>query len=143
MERLGRKCCMAWDDFCAAVKRSVNPSTAGPKRPAGEKVEKGHFVDLLDLRQIEPEVRSSMTRLAMDRPMAWAVAFVARRAKSVALWRSRKAGSASQGGGSSAGLSRKGSFILSPHSRGGAEMSGHGLVQGQHLLISLLLRAIN
>uniref|UniRef100_A0A8C0YKX0 Uncharacterized protein n=2 Tax=Cyprinus carpio TaxID=7962 RepID=A0A8C0YKX0_CYPCA len=29
----------------------------------------------------------------MDRPMAWAVAFVARRAKSVALRRSRKAGS--------------------------------------------------
>ncbi len=35
LERLGRKCCIACDAFCASVKRSANPSTAGPKRPLG------------------------------------------------------------------------------------------------------------
>ncbi len=36
LERLGRKCRIAYDAFCASVKRSANPSTAGPKRPLGE-----------------------------------------------------------------------------------------------------------
>ncbi len=36
MEHLGNKCCIAWDDFCMAVKRSAKPSTAGPKIPVRE-----------------------------------------------------------------------------------------------------------
>ncbi len=36
LERLGRKCPIALDDFCAAVKRSAKPFTAGPNRPVGE-----------------------------------------------------------------------------------------------------------
>ncbi len=36
LERLGRKCRIASDDFCAAVKHSAKPSTAGPNRPVGE-----------------------------------------------------------------------------------------------------------
>lgn len=49
---------MAWDDFCATVKRSVNPFTAGPKRPDGQTgaSRKGHFVALLYFHQVEPEV---------------------------------------------------------------------------------------
>ncbi len=35
LERFSRKCRIAWDDFYAAVKRSTNPSTAGPNRPVG------------------------------------------------------------------------------------------------------------
>ncbi len=36
LDRFDRKCRIAWDDFCAAVKHSTNPSTAGPNRPVGE-----------------------------------------------------------------------------------------------------------
>ncbi len=36
LERLGKKCCIAWDDFCAAVNCSANPSTADPNSPITE-----------------------------------------------------------------------------------------------------------
>ncbi len=36
LEGLDRKCCIAWDDFCAAVNRSANLSTAGPNSPIRE-----------------------------------------------------------------------------------------------------------
>ncbi len=40
----------ACDAFCASVKRSANPSTAGPKRPLGEI----GASRMADLRQREP-----------------------------------------------------------------------------------------
>ncbi len=36
LEHLGRKFSIAWNDFCAAVKRSATPSTAGQNRPVGQ-----------------------------------------------------------------------------------------------------------
>ncbi len=36
LECLGKKGRIAWDDFCAAVKRSAKPSTVGPNSPVGE-----------------------------------------------------------------------------------------------------------
>ncbi len=36
LERLGRKCRIAWGDFCASVKRSAKPFTVAPYRPVGE-----------------------------------------------------------------------------------------------------------
>ncbi len=93
LERLGRKCHIAWDDFCAAVKRSAKPSTAGPNRPVGETGESrkeilsAYFISVrFNLRW-----RSSTTRLAMDLPITSSVILVARRARSVALRSSLKA----------------------------------------------------
>ncbi len=93
LERLGRKCRIAWDDFCAAVKRSAKPSTAGPNRPVGETGEsrKGTLSASLISVRFSHRWRSSTTRLAMDLPIAWAVILVAHRARSVALRSSLKA----------------------------------------------------
>lgn len=80
--RLGKKCRIAWNNFCTAVKRSVKLSTAGPKRPVGETGVS---------RKATLSASLISMRLAMDLPMAWAVALVARRARSIALRRSLKA----------------------------------------------------
>ncbi len=52
--RLGRKFRIAWDDFCAAVKRSANPSTPGPNSPIGgdRRVEEGDLVSLLNFSEV-------------------------------------------------------------------------------------------
>ncbi len=67
LERLGRKCRIAWDDFGVAVKRSAKPSTAGPNRPVGETGEsrKGTLSASISVR-FNHEWRSSTTKLAMD-----------------------------------------------------------------------------
>ncbi len=36
LARLGKKCRIAWDDFCAAVNCAARTSTAGPNSPTGE-----------------------------------------------------------------------------------------------------------
>ncbi len=74
-----------WDDFCASVKRSANPSTAGPKRPLGEirASRKGTLSASLISVSMSHRWRLSTTRLAMDLPIAWAVVLVARSARSV------------------------------------------------------------
>ncbi len=98
LERLGRKCRIACDAFCASVKRSANPSTAGPKRPLGEigASRKETLSASLISVSVSHRWRSSTTRLAIDLPMAWVVVLVARKARSVALLSSLKvAGSGS------------------------------------------------
>lgn len=87
MEHFGIKCHMAWDDFCAAVKCSVNPSTSVLKRPVGETGESRKMALSTHLISVKfsHKWRSSTTRLAFYIPMACAVAFVARRVKSVVL----------------------------------------------------------
>ncbi len=98
LERLGRKCRIACDPFCASVKRSADPSTAGPKRPLGEigASRKETLSASLISVSVSHRWRSSTTRLAIDLPMAWAVVLVARKARSVALLSSLKvAGSGS------------------------------------------------
>ncbi len=65
------------------MKRSAKPSTAGPNRLPDRSVEKGGQSSLFHLHHREPEVV-----LDIERPMAWAVALVARRARSVMLLRS-------------------------------------------------------
>ncbi len=57
--RLGRKCCIAWGNFWASVKRSAKPSTAGPNRlpdetGASRKGTLSAFV--FHLHHCEPEV---------------------------------------------------------------------------------------
>ncbi len=88
LERFGRKCRIAWDDFCAAVKRSTNPSTAGPNRPVGETGEsrKGILSASFISVSVNHKWRSNTTRLAMDLPIAWAVVLVTK-LHQVAGWR--------------------------------------------------------
>ncbi len=93
LERLGRKCHIAWGDFCAAVKRSAKPSPPGPNRPVEENGEsrKGILSAFLVSVGFNHRWCSSTTRLAMDLPIAWTVVLVARRARSVVLHSSLKA----------------------------------------------------
>ncbi len=70
LEGLGRKCRIAWDDFCVAVKCLAKPSTAGPNRPVGETREsrKGTLsVSFISVR-FNHRWCSSTTKLAMDLP---------------------------------------------------------------------------
>ncbi len=87
LECLGRKCHIAWDDFCSAVKRSAKPSTAGPNRLVGETGEsrKGTLSASFISIRFNHRWRSSTIKLAMDLPIAWAVILVAHWARSVAL----------------------------------------------------------
>ncbi len=83
----GRKCHIALDDFCAAVKRSAKPFTAGPNRPVGETGESRKWTLSASLISVRFNHRwhLSTTRLAMDLLIAWAVILVAHKARSVAL----------------------------------------------------------
>ncbi len=65
LDRLGRKCCIAWDDFCAAEKRSVKPSTAGPNRPVGETGESRKWTYL------HPSSPSGLTTDGTWAPLNW------------------------------------------------------------------------
>ncbi len=72
------------------MKRSAKPSTAGPNRLPDEAgaLRKGtlsaSFISVI----VNQRWRSKTIRLDIERPMAWAVALVARRARSVTLLRS-------------------------------------------------------
>lgn len=50
LEFFGRKCLMAWDDFCASVKCLAKPSITGPNRLAGrdQGIKEGNLVSVLD-----------------------------------------------------------------------------------------------
>ncbi len=77
---LGRKCRITCDAFCASVKRSANPFTAGPKRPLGEigASRKETLSASLISISVSHRWRSSTTRPAIDLPMAWAVVWLAK-----------------------------------------------------------------
>ncbi len=70
--------------------RSAKPSTAGPNRLSDEtealrkETLSASFVSVI----VSQRRRSNTTRLDIDHPMAWAVALVMRRARSVMLLRS-------------------------------------------------------
>ncbi len=87
LERLGRKCHIAWDDFWASVKRSVKPSTAGPNRLPDEigasrkGILSASFISVI----VSQRWHSNTMTMDIERPIAWAVAFVACRVRSVAL----------------------------------------------------------
>ncbi len=77
---LDRKCRITCDAFCASVKRSANPFTAGPKRPLGEigaSRKETLSVSLISV-SVSHRWRSSTTRPAIDLPMAWAVVWLAK-----------------------------------------------------------------
>lgn len=71
LERYGTKCSRACDAFCVVVKRSANPSTAGPKRPVEETGESKKAVLSASLFSIKFNHKwsSSTARLAMALPI--------------------------------------------------------------------------
>ncbi|KAA0705287.1 5-hydroxytryptamine receptor 3A [Triplophysa tibetana] len=117
-QRVLRKCFMACEDFCAAVKRSAKPSTAGPKRPLAEvgASRKGTFSASLISVSVSQRWRSRTTRLAIDLPIAWAVALVTRRARSNGLLSSLKGAlSVPDSSLEEFGLMSAGSFSIAEH----------------------------
>ncbi len=83
---------MAFDCFCASMKRSVNVSTTAPKRPerfTGAS-RRAVFSESFNSVRVSHRWRSSTTRFPMLRPIARAVTFVALRARSVACRSSLK-----------------------------------------------------
>ncbi len=89
LERLVKKWCVTCHDFWAAVKHSTKLSTASPNSPVVETGESRKAVLSAFFISVRFNQRWS-TKLGIDLPIAWAVVFVASRARSVALRSSLK-----------------------------------------------------
>ncbi len=88
--RFGSKCCITWDDFWASGKHSAKALHSWSKQAAWRdwSVEEGNLVHLFHLHHCEPEVAFQHYQAGHWSLMAWVVALVARRARSIGLLRS-------------------------------------------------------